>query len=138
LIRSLHHRQPLPGITERDTPFLSETKVGGPGGRQVTPADGERYLEGLVLSFRGTRFWAEPDGLRHGDQVSTKTRESGQGDGPEIIILDPNEPDRAYAQLMAQYRRNTERGSGTRTALREYRVRRTASWRSALNTDVRT
>jgi len=34
--------------------FLSETKVGVPGGRQVTPADGERYLEGLLCSFRGT------------------------------------------------------------------------------------
>jgi len=79
--------------------FLSETKVGAPGGHQVTPADGERYLEGLVLSFRGTRFWTEPDGLRQGDQVKVQARESDPlDDGPEIIILDPNEPDRAYAQ----------------------------------------
>jgi hypothetical protein len=91
--------------------FLSETKVGAPGGRQVTPADGERYLEGLVCSFRGSRFWAEPDGLRQGDLVNANTRESGQGDCPEIIILDPNEPDRAYARLMAQYRLHTERRS---------------------------
>jgi hypothetical protein len=91
--------------------FLSETKVGAPGGRQVTPADGERYLEGLLCSFRGSRFWAEPAGLSQGDLVNANTRESGQGDGPEIIILDPNEPHKAYAQLMAQYRRNTERSS---------------------------
>jgi hypothetical protein len=91
--------------------FLSEAKVGVQDGHQVTPADGERYLEGLVVTFRGTRFWAELDGLRQGDLVNANRRESGQGDGPEIIILDPNEPDWAYAQLMAQYRRNTERGS---------------------------
>jgi hypothetical protein len=34
--------------------FMSETKVDGPGSREVTSVDGERYLEGLVLSFRGT------------------------------------------------------------------------------------
>jgi hypothetical protein len=44
--------------------------------------------------------------------VNANTPDSDpQVGGPEIIILDPNEPDRAYAQLMAQYRRNTERAS---------------------------
>jgi hypothetical protein len=43
--------------------------------------------------------------------VNGNTRESGQGDGPEIIILDPNDSEGAYQQMMEQYRRNTERTS---------------------------
>jgi hypothetical protein len=90
--------------------FLSETKVGAPGGRQVTPADGERYLEGLVLSFRGTRFWAEPEGVRQGENTKVKAPSSGPVErGPEIIILDPNDPEGAYEKLMGRkYQGQTE------------------------------
>jgi hypothetical protein len=93
--------------------FLSETKVGVPGGRQVTPADGERYLEGLVVTFRGSRFWAQPDGLRQGDQVKVKGRDSDPvGKGPKILILDPNDPQGAYEQLMEQRRKNLAKRKG--------------------------
>jgi len=34
--------------------------------------------------------------------VNTNTRESSQGDGPEIIILDPNDPEGAYEKLMGR------------------------------------
>jgi hypothetical protein len=93
--------------------FLSETKVGVPGGRQVTPSDGERYLEGLVCSFRGSRFWAEPDGLRQGKRVKETARESGPLEsGPKILILDPNDPQGAYEKLMEQRRKNLAKRKG--------------------------
>jgi hypothetical protein len=97
--------------------FLSETKVGAPGGRQVTPADGERYLEGLVLSFRGTRFWAEPAGVRRGDRLKGKAPDSDPlDDGPEILILDPNDPKGAYEQLMEQFTKPQGQGRVGRLA----------------------
>jgi len=94
--------------------FLSETKVGVSGGRPGAPADGERYLEGLVVTFRGSRFWAEPDGPRQEDPVNDNTRESGQGKGPKILILDPNDPEGSYQKLMEQRRKNLSKRKGKR------------------------
>lgn len=40
--------------------LMAETRVAAPGSPPVgvTPADGERYLRALPLTFRGPRFWA--------------------------------------------------------------------------------
>ena len=99
-------------IPGRLAAFLAETRVRVPGGALVTRVDGERYLQGLVFSFRGSRFWAEPAGVRQGDLVNENTRESGQGEGPKILILDPNDPQGAYEKLMEQRRQNLAKRKG--------------------------
>ena len=92
--------------------FLVETRVRVPGGTLVTPVDGERYLQGLVFSFRGTRFWAEPDGPRQSDRV--KAFKDSEGKGPKILILDPNDPEGSYQKLMEQRRKNLSKRKGKR------------------------
>jgi hypothetical protein len=92
-------------IPESPARFLEKTRVRVPGGALVTPLDGERYLEGLVFPFRGSRFSAAPV-----DESEEGEEKEGSGEsperGPEIIFLDPNDPEGAYKQLMEQYRKH--------------------------------
>jgi hypothetical protein len=46
--------------------------------------------------------------------VKENTRQSGQGDGPEIIILDPNDAEGAYRQMMEQYRKHQDKSDDSR------------------------
>jgi hypothetical protein len=42
-------------------------------------------------------------------------KDDAEGDGPEIIILDPNDPEGAYEQMMDQYLKNQDGSEGHRS-----------------------
>lgn len=48
-----------PGGEIRERVRFDETAVRVmPDGRELTPADGERYLQALPMTFHGSHFWA--------------------------------------------------------------------------------